>query len=510
MNGCLRPQLIYNKTALNVLKVRSVVYTPDGVRKVRLDGNLNLPSDLRLRPCKHDDGSVDFPSDNNLSDCFGVECSDGSLIPLYEEVPCGNCALCRNSLRSDWACRSVVEGNSSHFVPLFVTLTYDDEHLPKDGVNRRDVQLFLKRLRKTLACRYPYFSDKKKCLDNNRPFYSLRYLGCSEYGKKGRAHYHLELFNVPYVTNYISWKLIESCWQNGFVYVTPCNSGSCRYITKYMTKDTNVPDGQNNCFFMCSRGRGEFAGIGSQYLSEHQLPIDATYIELVDHWSDNKMPVKFSIPKYYKCKYWPSLSQMIPVRTRPLLAELNDKCRELAVLYNVVLDRSLKSDSFDFYKEYYSVKDGVQTVAKLFPNHPIEIPELDCIESSVSRYEEKLKFSPYLETDSVRFSFLPRFIDKDGHHESVLCHNSNFRKFFVNRLAFEFCECLDFVKTLLYWLSEDAKQINNTYIASKLDEREKRKQYLSNVVSKLPNTNESKMESLKREMAHYDHISTVD
>ncbi len=72
-----------------------------------------------------------------------------------------------------------------------MTLTYDDEHLPindyvdSDGVihgkptlRKRDVQLFLKRLRKN----YKY--------DNH-----IKYFCCGEYGGKTfRPHYHLIIF----------------------------------------------------------------------------------------------------------------------------------------------------------------------------------------------------------------------------------------------------------------------------------------------------------------------------
>lgn len=71
----------------------------------------------------------------------------------------------------------------------FVTLTYDDEHLPENGSLRfKDLQDFLKRLRK--RCKGVQVADSQF----HRP---IRYFACGEYGDKTkRPHYHLLLFNI--------------------------------------------------------------------------------------------------------------------------------------------------------------------------------------------------------------------------------------------------------------------------------------------------------------------------
>lgn len=90
--------------------------------------------------------------------------------------PCGKCINCRAKSRQEWVFRLRMEYRNCDF-GLFVTLTYDDDHLPSDGVSIRDVQLFLKRLRKKYKSK------------------TLRYYICSEYGDNThRAHYHALLF----------------------------------------------------------------------------------------------------------------------------------------------------------------------------------------------------------------------------------------------------------------------------------------------------------------------------
>lgn len=64
------------------------------------------------------------------------------------EIPCGQCIGCRLERSRQWAMRCVHEA-SLHDDNCFVTLTYNDQHIPSDaGLRHRDYQLFMKRLRK--------------------------------------------------------------------------------------------------------------------------------------------------------------------------------------------------------------------------------------------------------------------------------------------------------------------------------------------------------------------------
>ena len=73
---------------------------------------------------------------------------------------------------------------SLHERNCFLTLTFDDLHLPASGsVNVRDVQLFLKRFRKALTYRNM----------------KIRFFACGEYGDKNlRPHYHLIIFGYDF------------------------------------------------------------------------------------------------------------------------------------------------------------------------------------------------------------------------------------------------------------------------------------------------------------------------
>ena len=92
-------------------------------------------------------------------------------------VPCGKCLGCRKAHARQWAIRLVHEAQLHPTSAWFVTLTYDDGSLPDNGsLDPRDLQLFLKKLRR---------KHRRK----------LRYYACGEYGDASdRPHYHLVLY----------------------------------------------------------------------------------------------------------------------------------------------------------------------------------------------------------------------------------------------------------------------------------------------------------------------------
>lgn len=167
-----------------------------------------------------------------------------TVVSDFIEIPCGKCVGCRLDYSRQWADRCMIE-LQNHSESWFVTLTYDDDHLPlndyvdPDGVihgkptlRKRDVQLFLKRLRKN----YKY--------DNH-----IKYFCCGEYGGQTlRPHYHMIIFGlhlddlVLYKRsvqgyNYYNSKFLTDCWQQqGFVVVTETSWDTCAYTARYILK----------------------------------------------------------------------------------------------------------------------------------------------------------------------------------------------------------------------------------------------------------------------------------
>lgn len=156
------------------------------------------------------------------------------------KVPCGQCIGCRLERSRQWALRCMHE-SSLYNRNCFLTLTYNQESLPKDGgLQLRDWQLFLKRLRKKYGA-------------------GIRFFHCGEYGEKnGRPHYHACIFNFdfsdrkPYKTvnghTLYTSKSLSDLWSDpdtgaslGFCTIGDVTFESAVYVARYITKKINGP-----------------------------------------------------------------------------------------------------------------------------------------------------------------------------------------------------------------------------------------------------------------------------
>lgn len=226
--------------------------------------------------------------------------------PMYEHVmiPCGKCIGCRLDYSRSWADRMMLELEDSG-KGLFLTLTYDNEHMPVsmidvDGTvygtfDKRDCQLFMKRLRE-------YFSDLR-----------IRFYLAGEYGPKTqRPHYHAILFGIGLddirdkvfkgknelgQDFYIS-DLMAHIWKNGFILMSDVSWKTCAYVSRYVTKKMN---GQYDLKYATFNQLPEFAlmsrrpGLGAGYLKEHPECLDYSSIFL----SGKDGSKEIRLPKYY-------------------------------------------------------------------------------------------------------------------------------------------------------------------------------------------------------------------
>lgn len=152
-----------------------------------------------------------------------------SLVDAELRLPCGQCIGCRLERSRQWAMRCVHEA-SLHKRNCFVTLTYDDPHLPAGGgLSLRDWQLFMKKLRKYAG----------RC--------KVRFFMCGEYGEKFcRPHFHACLFNWDFADK-VLWSVrdgvrlyrsprLEKLWGNGFCSVGDVTFESAAYVARYIMK----------------------------------------------------------------------------------------------------------------------------------------------------------------------------------------------------------------------------------------------------------------------------------
>lgn len=147
-----------------------------------------------------------------------VKLKDGRRVP----VPCGFCAVCRAGQRDEWQKRLEIEclwNERQGFGNSFLTLTIDDDHLPSVSDPKRPVQLFWKKVRKSL----PSGSNPR-----------FKYFLVSEYGSTtGRLHYHAIVCGLDYA---LCASLFRKSWNLGFVVSLPIRDGAVRYVLKYIEK----------------------------------------------------------------------------------------------------------------------------------------------------------------------------------------------------------------------------------------------------------------------------------
>lgn len=225
---------------------------------------------------------------------------EASLFSLYKPItiPCGVCIGCKLDRSKDWTGRLLMEYELNKDA-FFITLTYDDVHLPKNGsLCKRDVQLFLKRLRKMF------------------PFLTIKYFCAGEYGSTTfRPHYHLVVFGVNLFNEVFKSKkydnsghfkseVLDKLWSNGFSLfsaVTPENIGyTTRYTLKkvnYKVKDRSLKKfGLIDEFLLCSKGLGfnyfllnydRLVSNGVYYYSGNAYPLPRYFLEKLKSISDS-------------------------------------------------------------------------------------------------------------------------------------------------------------------------------------------------------------------------------
>lgn len=233
----------------------------------------------------------------------------------FLKLPCGQCSGCRIQRSREWANRCMLE-LQYHDSAYFVTLTYDDAHVPRSyypdpetgeamtslTLVKRDFQLFMKRLRKR-------FSDDK-----------IRFFMAGEYGGQTfRPHYHAIIFGLhlddlvlykksPQGFSYFNSPSLQSCWCDsegmpiGFAVAAEVTWETCAYTARYVMKKLNGAEAQ---FYTDFNIQPEFTlmsrkpGIARQYFDDHPDIYEKEYINV----STEKGGLKFRPPRYYDKLY---------------------------------------------------------------------------------------------------------------------------------------------------------------------------------------------------------------
>ena len=246
--------------------------------------------------------------------------SDSYYCFNYVDVPCGQCIGCRIDYSRDWANRMMLEA-SYYDRNCFLTLTYDDLHVPKSSFVDRDgnehlsltlrkkhFQDFMKRLRSRVCV----YDDDGKVIDSTK----IRFYCAGEYGSNTmRPHYHVILFNwfpddAKFYKHdsrgydFYTSELVSSIWPYGFHLVSHVSWETCAYTARYVTKKLGSLNKDNDIYSVFNIER-EFSlmsrkpGLARRYFDDHKLDIYGVDKSYIIRLSTVDGALKFKPPRYF-------------------------------------------------------------------------------------------------------------------------------------------------------------------------------------------------------------------
>lgn len=187
-----------------------------------------------------------------------------------------------------------------HECNSFITLTYDNAHLPEDySVSVREFQLFMKRLRKAISPTV------------------VRFFACGEYGAQSlRPHYHALIFGYAFPDRefqstttqgdrlYTS-AILQKVWPQGLHAIGDVTVQSAGYVAGYCMKKVNPDDSR---YFWTHPVSGLVVQLKPEFGLQSRRPgIGSAWF---DRFSSDAFPSDFlviegkykRVPRYYLLK----------------------------------------------------------------------------------------------------------------------------------------------------------------------------------------------------------------
>lgn len=217
--------------------------------------------------------------------------------PLFKTLAqqvfnCGKCIYCRKKNSIELAMRCVLHASLYPNNNCFLTLTYDEKKEKyHNELDYTDIQKFKKKLRRYADYHY----DQK-----------LQIFNVHEYGKNGKKHWHLVVFNfnfpdrVPTPSRngqeYYSSKTLSRLWKHGFHTIGEVTEASAMYQAQYTQKDFKYGNTANK-----KKSKSNHSAIARDYFLRHykqiltlgyvpfgnrKAPIPRYFLKLAKkHWS---------------------------------------------------------------------------------------------------------------------------------------------------------------------------------------------------------------------------------
>lgn len=213
---------------------------------------------------------------------------------MSERIPCGKCPPCIKRKSFSWVFRLREEYKVSTSAE-FYTLTY--ENMPTNGsLNPRDLELFIKRLRK----------------EGGK---GIKYYAVGEYGSLSqRPHYHAIMYNIPERLKEAIWlrdqnitmvPFISEIWSHGFVDARPITEGRIAYVAGYCDKKLTRLDPEDDRIPEFNRMS---KGLGLSYLTDNKV---GYYKKKMEPYIRDEYGKKLPMPRYYKKKMFNDFEQYL-------------------------------------------------------------------------------------------------------------------------------------------------------------------------------------------------------
>lgn len=154
--------------------------------------------------------------------------------------PCGQCLNCRINDSRTWYVRSHFElKKKDRPFQYFLTLTYNDENLPKFNVcDKVELKKFLNNLNTSFGLQ-------------------MRYFATADYGSiNNRCHYHAIILSKKKLDS----EMVERIWKKGFIQLKKLTPFRVKYVLRYAVKK-KMPFFKNDdrYFRLISKGWGDNA-----------------------------------------------------------------------------------------------------------------------------------------------------------------------------------------------------------------------------------------------------------
>lgn len=245
---------------------------------------------------------------------FGKIRGNWSAEEWSEEIPCGKCIGCRLEYSRQWANRCMLEAQEWP-ENWFITLTYDDAHLPfKERIDTKTGEM----MEEFTPSLYPpditkFMKDLRRYWEYHYGEQNIRFYACGEYGSHtARPHYHIIAFNLKLhdlqpcgrsKSGKMQWDspAIRKIWGRGLTALGHVEYDSCAYVARYMLKKQK---GENAKEYYAEMGlEPEFTrssrrpGIAAGYFERNK--------EKIYHYDEIVLPGNKVVrpPKYYDKLY---------------------------------------------------------------------------------------------------------------------------------------------------------------------------------------------------------------